>query len=320
MVDAGIAYSEGNWPQVSNVANPIVPAAFGHELALVLALLRDPHEACAWGERALPLVLKGNSPALEANVRRPLTLGYVLAGDVARAGESTVRVREIARTTFFWCSWEDAGCVGFRELRLGRFEDARANLERILAIYEERRQVAAISGVCLQLAACDLEAGDHVAAEAHALRSLGICRDGGNVLFELWVLPLLVELYLSTGATVKATKCVTRGFALLTPDQNWRGLPAPMHLARGNLAAAEGRWDEAACDSRHRSPSTAATACRSTRRWRSPRGDGCSSRGALRATGNGRVNGSARPSRTSSVWAPRGKSRKIRVVLEPLRA
>jgi hypothetical protein len=38
---------------------------------------------------------------------------------------------------------------------------------------------------------------------------------------------------------------VTRGFDLLTSDQDWRGLSAPIHLVRGMLAGAERRWDEA---------------------------------------------------------------------------
>jgi hypothetical protein len=68
------------------------------------------------------------------------------------------------------------------------------------------------------------------------------------VLFELWVLPVLVELYLATGRREAAADGVARGFALLTPGQNWRGLPAPMHLARATVAAAGGRWADAEHD------------------------------------------------------------------------
>jgi tetratricopeptide (TPR) repeat protein len=35
---------------------------------------------------------------------------------------------------------------------------------------------------------------------------------------------------------------VDRGFALMKPDQNWYGLPAPIYLARGMLAAAQKNW------------------------------------------------------------------------------
>ena len=82
-------------------------------------------------------------------------------------------------------------------------------------------------------------------AEELLLKSLEICRNGGNVLFELWVLPVLVELYLKMGQSEKAAEYADRGFELMKPDQNWYGLPAPMHLARGMLAAARKDWNTA---------------------------------------------------------------------------
>jgi tetratricopeptide (TPR) repeat protein len=65
------------------------------------------------------------------------------------------------------------------------------------------------------------------------------------VLFELWVLPVLAELYIKIGQPEKAAEYVDRGFELMKPDQNWYGLPAPMYLARGMLAAARKDWDTA---------------------------------------------------------------------------
>ena len=247
-VDEGLAYSEGNWELVRKLGNPLVTAVFGHELSLVLALLRDARGSRAWAERVLPEVLKVNSRILEVTLRRPLTLSHTLAGEMQLAEDARATVKAVEGTSLGGCPWEDVAAVGFLDLRRGRLTESRDYLGRMLGIWDTRKQVAAVSACSLMLAACDLEAGDHAAAESRALKSLDICRRGGNVLFELWVLPLLVELYLATGATVKATECVTRGFALLAHGQDWRGLPAPVHLARGNLAVAERRWDEAARD------------------------------------------------------------------------
>ena len=90
-----------------------------------------------------------------------------------------------------------------------------------------------------------LEQEDYQKAEELLLKSLAICRNGGNVLFELWVLPALTELYLETGRREMAAEYVERGFELLEPDRNWYGLPALIHLANGMLASVFKRWDEA---------------------------------------------------------------------------
>jgi tetratricopeptide (TPR) repeat protein len=88
--------------------------------------------------------------------------------------------------------------------------------------------------------------GNHPKAEELLLKSLGICRKGGNVLFELWVLPVLAELYLKMGQPEKVAEYVDRGFELMKPGQNWYGLPAPMYLSKGMLATAQRNWRTAA--------------------------------------------------------------------------
>jgi tetratricopeptide (TPR) repeat protein len=59
------------------------------------------------------------------------------------------------------------------------------------------------------------------------------------------VLPALAELYLKTGKPDKAAEYVDRGFELLKPDRSWYGLPAPIYLAKGMLAAARQDWNTA---------------------------------------------------------------------------
>lgn len=78
------------------------------------------------------------------------------------------------------------------------------------------------------------------------LRSLEICRKGGNIIFKLWVLPVLAELHLKKGEAEKTTEYVDRGLELMKPDQNWYGLPAPVYLAGAMLATARQDWDMAA--------------------------------------------------------------------------
>lgn len=247
-VNEGLAYSEGNWELVSKAANPLIASIFGHEISLVLVLLRDPVQACDWAERVLPEAAKTKSPVLQSILQRPLTFGYALAGEVASAERGGEAIRQLESTTLAGCPWEDTAALGFRDLRLGRLAEARSYLARILEVWEVRNQVAAISACSLVLAACDLESGDHALAEQRATRSLEICRRGGNVLFELWALPVLCEIYLKTARRERAAECIERGFALMSPNQNWRGLPAPLHLARAMLAMSDRRWDEAERD------------------------------------------------------------------------
>jgi tetratricopeptide (TPR) repeat protein len=102
-----------------------------------------------------------------------------------------------------------------------------------------------VDACSLALGSLSLEEGDLPKAEELLLKSLEICRNGGNVLFELWVLPVLAELCLRMDQPDKAAEYVDRGFELMKPDQNWYGLPAPVYLARGMLATARKRWDTA---------------------------------------------------------------------------
>ena len=112
-------------------------------------------------------------------------------------------------------------------------------------MHEDGHNSVAVKACCLALGSLTLEEGDLPKAEELLLKSLEICRNGGNVLFELWVLPALAELYLKMSQPDKAAEYVDRGFGLMKPDQNWYGLPAPIYLARGMLAAARRDWGTA---------------------------------------------------------------------------
>lgn len=243
-LDDGVAYSEGNWEGVRKLGNPLVAAVFGHELALTLALARDIPRAREWGETVLPEVVEA-SIVFEAFLRRPLALIYMLSGEVDKATEACQAEEEIEQKTLAGCYFEDAAGIGLHYMRQGEQEKARAYLEQAIAAHKERNSVAAVAGCSFALGSLNMEEGNYAESEKLLLRSLDICRNGGNVLFELWVLPMLAELYLKLRQTEKTAQYVERGIELLGPDRNWYGLPAPIYLAKGMLAGAQKKWDEA---------------------------------------------------------------------------
>ena len=243
-IDEGIAYSERNWEPVRKEAIPVVMAVMGHELSLTLALARDVPRATEWGERVLPELVKA-SPVFEVMMRRPLAWIYALSGDMAKADESCQAIERIEATTLLGCVYEDAAAAGYHYLRRGDWDMARAYLERALPLYRERSNLAALSGCCLVLGNLHLVEGNLAQAEELLLRSLEMSRGGSNALMELWALPLLCELALKTGQHARAAEYIGRGFELLEADRKWYGLPGPLFLVKGILAAEERRWDVA---------------------------------------------------------------------------
>lgn len=249
-VDEGIAYNGNLWDPVVKKGNALVIGMLGQQLTLSLALVRDVPMARKWGEKALPEATKFGVPTIELFLRRPLALIYTLSGEVAKAEEScravkTIQDKDSATETGITCPFEDVASIGFHYLRQGEWDKAREYLKWAIAIYKDRNNFAAVNACDLVLGSLNLEEGNYPEAEKSMLRSLEICQNWGNVLFELWVLPVLAELYLKTGQPDKAAEYVNRGFELMKPDQNWYGLPAPMYLARGMLATAQKDWDTA---------------------------------------------------------------------------
>jgi predicted ATPase len=243
-IDEGITYSEGIWESVLKLSNLLITAIVGHQLSLMLVLARNIPRARMWGERVLPEVIKAGS-FFEGFLRRPLALAYALSGEVLKAEESCQVEEEIEKKTLLGCFFEDACSLGFHHLRRGDWEKARAYLDQAITTHQGRKNLAAVSACSFTLATLNMEEGNYETAEKLLLKSLEICRKGGNILFELWVLPVLCELYLKIGQHDKAAEDVKRGFNLLKPDLNWYGLPAPMYLAKGMLASEKRNWDEA---------------------------------------------------------------------------
>jgi tetratricopeptide (TPR) repeat protein len=246
LIDEGVAYNENIWDLVVKKRNPLVTLMLGQQLTLSLVLLRDIPRAREWGEKALPEAAKLSMPALEGYLRRPLSLVYTLSGEVTKAHEACQAVQRLESQTLAGCYFEDTAGVGFHYLRRGEWDKATKYLEWAVAVHRDRNNLAAVGACCLVLGSLNLEMGNHPKAEELLLKSLGICRRGGNVLFELWVLPVLAELYLKMGQPEKTAEYVDRGFELLKPDKNWYGLPAPMYLAKGMLATARQDWGTAA--------------------------------------------------------------------------
>ena len=249
-VDEGIAYNENVWDPVVKKRSGLPLGMLGQQLTLSLALVRDVPRARKWGEKALPEATKFGVPTTELFLRRPLALIYALSGEVAKAEESCQAVEEILNKvsvaeTGAICPFEDVAGIGFHYLRQGEWDKAREYLEGAIAVHKDRNNLAAVDACSLVLGSLNLEERNFPKAEELLLKSLEICRNGGNVLFELWVLPVLAELYLKMGQADKAAEYVDRGFELMKPDQNWYGLPAPIYTARGMLATARKDWDTA---------------------------------------------------------------------------
>jgi tetratricopeptide (TPR) repeat protein len=242
-IDAGIAYSEKNWEPVRKAAIPVVMAVMGHELSLTLALARDVPRATEWGERVLPEVVKP-SPVFEGMLRRPLAWVYALSGEIGKGDETCRTVEQIEGKTRLGCIYEDAASLGFYYLRRREWERAQAYLERAMPLYQERNNLAALSACALMLGSVHLEAGDYPKAGNLLRRSLETVAPGGNVLVQLWALPALAELALRAGRPAEAAEHIERGFALLPPGRSWFGLPVPLLLAKGMLAAVTREWAE----------------------------------------------------------------------------
>jgi tetratricopeptide (TPR) repeat protein len=181
----------------------------------------------------------------EGYLWRTLTLIYALSGELIKAEEACQVEKKIESKTLVGCYFEDAACIGFHYLRQGEWDRAREYLEWALVVHQNRNNIASISACSFTLGSLELEQNNYPEAEKLLLRSLEICRKGGNVIFELWVLPVLCELHLKMGQPEKAAGYVDRGFELLKPDQNWFGLPALMHMAKGMLATEKQDWKTA---------------------------------------------------------------------------
>jgi len=245
-VDKGIEYQEKNWEPTLQGGNPLAMTACGHEIILTHTLVRNTPRALEWAETIVPAVTKAGQ-AFGNTVNRAVVLMYTLCGEHSNAREMREMVELLdSEIPIGRCYLEDSGSPGFLYLRLGDWDKARDILERAVLAYEDRRNFSAANFCSVTLGSLNLELGNYAKAEELLLRSLEICHKGGNVVFELWVLPVLAELYLKMGQPEKAAGYVDRGFELLKPDQNWYGLPAPMHLARGMLATARQDWDAAA--------------------------------------------------------------------------
>jgi tetratricopeptide (TPR) repeat protein len=238
------------WAPVVKKGRALVIGILGQQLTLSLALLRDVPEATKWGEKALPEATKFGIPTMELFLRRPLALIYALSGQVAKAEEScqaveTIQDKYSIAETGAICPFEDIAGIGFHYLRQGEWDKARDYLEGAIAVHQDRNNLGAVNACSFALGSLSLEQGNSPKAKELLLKSLEICRNGGNVLFELWVLPVLAELYLKMGQPDKAAQYVDSGFELMKPEQNWYGLPAPMCSAKGMLAAARKEWDTA---------------------------------------------------------------------------
>jgi tetratricopeptide (TPR) repeat protein len=243
-LDKGMEYQEKNWELYIQGGNPLGIGLCGHQIILTRTLARNIPLALKWEKIVGPEVAK-ISRASQHSVNRALVLTHTLSGEIPKAMETCQIAQTFDVNAAVTCWLEDSASLGFLYLRAGDWDRARQVLEEALPLHDDGHNTVAVKAFCLALGSLNLEQGNYPKAEELLLRSLEICRTGGNVLFELWVLPVLAELYLKMGQPEKTADYVDMGFELLKPDQNWYGLPAPMYLAKGMLAASRKDWDTA---------------------------------------------------------------------------
>jgi len=246
-IDTGIEYQEKNWEPTFQSGNPLAMMVCGHDIILTHTLARNIPRALEWGETIVPEVTKAGAMFLN-NVNWTLVLMYTLSGEISKAVEACqmLESHESKPGAGGACWLEGSVSPGFLHFRLGEWDKAGEVLQAALSAHEDSHSATGANACSLTLGSLNLELGNYAKAEELLLRSLQICRKGGNLVFELWVLPVLAELCLRMGQPDKAAEYLDRGFELLKPDRNWYGLPAPMYLAKGMLATARQDWETAA--------------------------------------------------------------------------
>jgi len=245
-LDEGIKYQENNWEPTLRSGNALAIGLCGYEIILTHTLVRNIPRALEWEKTFLPVITKVMSGPYKAGAEWVLVLTYTLSGEISRATETCQTIERSESNTPLAGAFEDSVSLGWLYFRLGNWDRAGKVLQEVLSGQESAHNTVGIKACCFALGSLNLEMDNYPKAEELLLKSLKICRNGGNILFELWVLPVLAELYLKMGKPEKAAEYVDRGFELMKPDKNWYGLPAPMYLARGMLATARKDWTTAA--------------------------------------------------------------------------
>jgi tetratricopeptide (TPR) repeat protein len=244
-IDKGIKYQENNWEPTLQGGNAFATFMCGDDIILTHTMVRNIPRALEWGERVLLEITKMGDVGLGL-INRTLMLTYTLSGQISKAMEAWQYLEShINKESRHPGLLEDSAVPGFLYLRLGEWDKAQEILKWALSASEDRRNFVAANACCVTLGSLSLEEENLPRAEELLLKSLGICRRGGNLVSELWVLPVLAELYLKMSQPDKAAEYVDRGFELMKPEQNWYGLPAPVYLAKGMLATARKDWDTA---------------------------------------------------------------------------
>lgn len=240
-IEEGFAYNENNWDSVLKAGNPLIVAILGHEITLARALCKDVPNGRIWGEKILPEVARAGE-RFEGYLLRPMTMIYALSGETSKCQPLCTKEIEIERKTLMSCFFEDAAGVGLYHLRHGEWEEAEKYLNWATTIHKERNNVAAFGACCFVHGSLCLTQKKYQEAEEYLLKSLDICRRGGNVIFELWVLPILCEVHIKAGEIKKAEVCLKNGLDLLKPNRNWFGLPGLIFLSKAMLESANQNW------------------------------------------------------------------------------
>ncbi len=207
--------------------------------ALAFAYLRlaDANSALLWAEQAADAAKQGGIMRHQIHSAAFQAWASIISGDVAHSLSSLERARKLATRA------ELAKLTGYSGLVppiinffLGDWEKAETGLNRI--------------GRPLLYWICQLyiEQGNIVGAKAHLQETLNRAdaRDAKDLeLVELVPRALLAVVTAMEGELEQAEAHLHRAKGILSNGEDWRGLAAEVHLAKGIVTTAEKKWQEA---------------------------------------------------------------------------
>lgn len=220
-------------------------------LSREFAYLRDAEEALHWAEQAAGASQQVGT--LRQQLVSALALGWskILLGDSEGALASLETVRQVAERAGVEVSVVGGGgftTVGARvHVSLGDWDEAETELLQLEEFYKQAHsQTSRLLWVFPTLGWLYLEAGNLLGAKTHLKEARAFSEAGGDNPPELVACCLLVQVCSKSGELEEAESYLRRAQEIFALSPDWLGLAAEVHLAEGVLAAAQGRYDEAA--------------------------------------------------------------------------
>jgi DNA-binding winged helix-turn-helix (wHTH) protein/tetratricopeptide (TPR) repeat protein len=197
-----------------------------------------------WVKRMREYCLSSHITRYNITLNGCSALESALNGNPIEGGEAIKRMEDeiLQRPTFTTHSLRFAGAA---LAVFGEWEKAEDVFVRALEVSEEGQFAFYIVDTCIYYGRFLLAASQNAKAEEVLTRGHAIAEDKGSVVQELSLLPLMCELSIISGRLKLAEQQLKRARAILAQPRPWHGLAAPVFLAQGLLASAQGNWSEA---------------------------------------------------------------------------